>query len=97
VTDGREIEVVVARAHLEANARGSVALDEQLAVTEDPMDEIARSSVEDDDVDGQAELSLHVGRDVEVELVEGLRCFLEQTWTHAARVIDGNGGVAPVA
>lgn len=78
VTDRREIEVLVARAHFEANARGAVVLHEQLAVAENAMDEIAGRAVEDDDVDGQAELSLEVGRDVEMEIVERLRWDLEQ-------------------
>ena len=83
-------------AHFEANARGAVVLDEQLAVAKHAVDQIAGRPVEDDDVDRHAELCRQVGRDVEVEIVERLRRVREQERNvDVARGIRGSSRLAP--
>ena len=91
----REIEVVVPRAHLEANARRAVVLDEQLTVAEDAMDKVGRRMIHDDDIDSQTERSLEIVGDVELQVVQGLRCAREEQGE--VDVARGRGGPSRLA
>jgi hypothetical protein len=54
-----------------------VALDEQLAVAQNPMHEVRWRAVQYDDVSGDAEVALEVAREIEQRVVERARRVLE--------------------
>src|SRR2546421_10120587 len=70
---GQEIEVGVARVHLEADTGRKIAVVDQHAVPQDAMDEIDRGAIEDQEIHRSAEELFHAITECTAKSLQGGR------------------------
>jgi hypothetical protein len=69
--DRKQVEVLPASAHLEADSLGRASVEDEQPVSEHAMDEVYRSVIENDDVEGLAEGPLELVDQAEPQPIEG--------------------------
>ncbi len=66
-----QVDVLIAGFHLERDAGGAVALEDEPPVAEDPVDEIDRRRVQDDDLDRAPQQPLQLSLQSQIQRAEG--------------------------